>query len=42
MKNSLKDTSKVKELTREQVLESVDLLEQAKFDAQKKMYDVVR
>jgi len=31
-----------KELTREEVLSSVKLLESAKFEAQKKMYEFVR
>lgn len=35
-------TREPRELTRDEVLESVRLLEQAKFEAQKKMYDFVR
>lgn len=41
LRENLRDRSP-KELTREEVLSSVQHLEQAKFEAQKKMYEFVR
>ena len=41
LKDSLRQR-KAKDLDREEVIKSVKLLEAAKFEAQKKMYDFVR